>query len=336
MTNSLEKLYRLETVLADRKQAVGVLSTDMSKAFDSLYPSLLLEKPEAYGVSHNSVALLHSYLNDRKNRVKIGNTTSEWNTCNCGCPQGSALGPALWNSNQNDLFYESIRSQLSSYADDHQLYINGNNVGDVIQTLQRDGKTIGDWYKANHLEGNIPKYRVMVLGNTSETSSAIEIDNVTIKRESPIQLLGVTLDEGLNFSGHISQICAKTSRRINVIVRLRKLIPLQAKLQIHKSAVLPYFNYCSLIWHFCKAGDRDTLERINERGLRAVFCEWRASYGELLSRAHMTTLLNSRLQNIAIFMYKIKNKLLPVNILEIFPGATTSYKLRNNDFFIPR
>ena len=142
LTNSLEKLYRLETVLADRKQAVGVLSTDMSKAFDSLYSSLLLEKPEAYGVSHNSVALLHSYLNDRKNRVKIGNTTSEWNTCNCGCPQGSALRPALWNSNQNDLFYESIRSQLSSYADDHQLYINGNNVGDVIPN-------IATWWKNN-------------------------------------------------------------------------------------------------------------------------------------------------------------------------------------------
>ena len=119
-------------------------------------------------------------------------------------------------------------------------------------------------------------------------------------------------------------------------MRLRKLIPLQAKLQIYKFAVLPYFNYCSLVWHFCKARDRDKLERINERELRAIFCEWRASYGELLSRAHMTTLLNSRLQNIATFMYKIKNKLLPVNILETFSGVTTAYKLRNNDFFIPR
>ena len=105
----------------------------MSKAFDSLYPPLLLEKLEAYGVSHNSVALLHSYLNDRKNRVKISNTTSEWKTCNRGCPQGSALGPALWNLYQK-----------KQYADDHQLYISGNNVGDVIQTLQRDGKTTGD------------------------------------------------------------------------------------------------------------------------------------------------------------------------------------------------
>ena len=145
------------------------------------------------------------------------------------------------------------------------------------------------WYKATwyHLEGNISKYRVMVLGNTSETSLAIEIDNVTSRGKAQY----LTVDEELNFAGHLSQFCAKTTRRINVIMRLRKLIPLQAKLQIYKSAVLPYFNYCPLVWHFCKAGDRDKLERINERGLRAVFCEWRASYGELLSRAHMTTLL---------------------------------------------
>ena len=145
------------------------------------------------------------------------------------------------------------------------------------------------WYKATlyHLEGNISKYRVMVLGNTSETSLAIEIDNVTSRGKAQY----LTVDEELNFAGHLSQFCAKTTRRINVIMRLRKLIPLQAKLQIYKSAVLPYFNYCPLVWHFCKAGDSDKLERINERGLRAAFCEWRASYGELLSRAHMTTLL---------------------------------------------
>ena len=80
---------------------------------------------------------------------------------------------------------KALEVRLSSCADDHQLYISGNNVGDVIQTLQCDGKTTGDWYKANHLEGNIPKYRVMVLGNTSETSSAIETLKTSAKHHIP-------------------------------------------------------------------------------------------------------------------------------------------------------
>ena len=51
-------------------------------------------------------------------------------------------------------------------------------------------------------------------------------------------------------------------------MRLRKLIPTEAKLQIYKKAILPQLTYCSLVWHFCKASDRKKLERVNERGLR--------------------------------------------------------------------
>ncbi len=50
----------------------------------------------------------------------------------------------------------------------------------------------------------------------------------------------------------------------------RKLIPTTAKLQIYKAAIMPYFNYCSLVWHFCKGSDKNKLERTNERGLRAI------------------------------------------------------------------
>ena len=54
-------------------------------------------------------------------------------------------------------------------------------------------------------------------------------------------------------------------------MRLRKLIPTEAKLRIYKTAILPHLTYCNLVWHFCKATDKKKLERVNERGLRAVF-----------------------------------------------------------------
>ena len=91
----------------DNHRNVAILSTDMSKAFDSLHPPpLMLSKLRAYGCNENALELLCSYLGDRSNRVKMGSTKSTWKLVNRGCPQGSALGPLLWNIFQNDLTYD--------------------------------------------------------------------------------------------------------------------------------------------------------------------------------------------------------------------------------------
>ena len=79
----------------DNRRLVGVVSTDMSKAFDSLYPSLIIKKLEAYYFSENSLKMLPSYFENRMNRVKIGSVTSIWKTLERGCPQGSTFGPLL-------------------------------------------------------------------------------------------------------------------------------------------------------------------------------------------------------------------------------------------------
>ena len=174
----------------------------------------------------------------------------------------------------------------------------------------------------------------MMIGKSSPTISNLEIDKETIKRTDKLKLLGVTIDERLNFSDHISATCKKTSKLIGVLMRLRKLIPTEAKLQIYKTAILPYLTYCSLAWHFCKATDKK-LERVNERGLRAVYCNWKLPYEDLLKRAKMNSLYQKRLQDIVIFMFKVKHKLLPKNILNLFNNSLSSYNLRNADFHIP-
>ena len=131
-------------------------------------------------------------------------------------------------------------------------------------------------------------------------------------------------------------ICKKASQRIAVLIRLRNLIPTDAKLQLFKAAILPYLTYCHLIRHFCKSSDSCRLERVQERGLRAVYKDKHSTYERLLQKAKLPTLLNRRLQDICILVYKVKHNLSPLNICNIFQEHNSFYNLRQSDFSVSR
>ena len=320
----------------DGHQCVAVLSTDMSKAFDSLHPRLMLNKLRAYGFEENTVNLLRSYLSNPQNRIRMGSQTSSWQVINGGCPQGSALGPLLWNIFQNDLAYE-IKSNLSMYADDHQIYEAGKDLANVKSSLSRNADKASNWYEDNMLKGNYNKYKTMTVQNKREiTNLTMSVQGNEIESTEKLNLLGVTIDSKLNFNHHINNVCKKASQRIGVLMRLKNLIPTEAKLQLYKAAILPHLTYCHLTWHFCKASDRRKLERVQERGLRTVFKDKQSCYEELLTKANIPSLYNRRLQDIAIFMYKIKHKLLSERLCNLFQLDSGLYNLRKREFVQPR
>ena len=155
-----------------------------------------------------------------------------------------------------------------------------------------------------------------------------------IKTSETLKLLRVIKDSRLNFSEHVNSACKKASQRIAVLMWLRNLIPIKDKLQLYKAAVLPHLTYCHLVWHFCRASD--LCKRLQERGLREVYNENQASYLQLLERAKLPNLMNRRLQDICILMYKVLYKLCPSYIFNIFKEHSSKYNLRQSDFFTPR
>ena len=151
-----------------------------------------------------------------------------------------------------------------------------------------------------------------------------------------LKLLGVTIDHQLFFSEHVKHISVKSSQKIGVLLRMKNLIPEKAKLHIFKTNILPHLTYCSMVWHFIRSSDKRKLERLQEKGLRAVFKDKSSSYEDLLNKAKLVTLNNLRLQNIAILMFKVKHGICPTYISDLFYLQTTQYSLRNSEFVIPR
>lgn len=127
----------------DNRLLVGMLSTDVSKVFGSLHLPLMRRKLKAYVFQDRALDLLRSCLCNRLGRVHNGSVASPWRNVERGCPQGSVLGPLLWNTFRNDLSY-NVNSALSMYVDDHQIYEKGQ---DVYCT----GETSGECHPSNSL-----------------------------------------------------------------------------------------------------------------------------------------------------------------------------------------
>ena len=133
----------------DNNEYVAAVLMDLSKAFDCLPHKILLSKLSAYGLSDEAVLLLKSYLSDRKQRIKLNNIVSSWSEIKKGVPQGSILGPLLFNVFINDIFYFIEHGTLYNYADDNTISFSLPDFNRLIQVLQKESSTLINWFRIN-------------------------------------------------------------------------------------------------------------------------------------------------------------------------------------------
>ena len=146
----------------DKGLCAGILLPDLSKAFDCISHDLLLAKLHVYGFSKQSLNLVSNYLCDRIQRTKIGEKYSTWRNVIYGVPQGSILGPLLFNIYINDLFLFSQHFNMTNYADDCPPYEFSGSIDDVILKLQNDSLCLLEWYESNYLKPNPDKWGIII------------------------------------------------------------------------------------------------------------------------------------------------------------------------------
>ena len=133
----------------DKGKYVACVSMDLSKAFDCLPHCLTLCKLKAYGLSTNSCKLIASYLYKRKQRVKINAVRSDWEDLNKGIPQGSILGPLIFNIFLNDIFYFVNTGSIYNYADYNYVSFQHEELGLVEKVLKQETLQLVKWFTDN-------------------------------------------------------------------------------------------------------------------------------------------------------------------------------------------
>ena len=132
----------------------AALLTDLSKAFDCIVHDFLIAKLEAYGFSYEALKVIYNYLTDRKHRTKVNSSFSDFVDLLLGVPQGSILGPLLFNIYICDLFFFVEEDNVTSYTDGTTPYSNCKNVVTVLENIETKGKEVLNWFSMNYLKAN--------------------------------------------------------------------------------------------------------------------------------------------------------------------------------------
>ena len=190
-----------------------------------------------------ALKLLYSYLTNRKQRKKINNSFSDLFEMIVGVPQGSVLGPLLFNVFINDLLLCIEEDHLCNFADGNTLYKCCGSLIEAESSIEMQCSSISSWFRANSLKMNPEKCHVIILGDTKIPEDfTILIDNVHRASESEVTVLGITLNSKFDINSHITKICKKTSKRVNALRRISKYLTKAQKSTLISSSFYSHFN----------------------------------------------------------------------------------------------
>lgn len=298
----------------DQSKIIIAVFLDFQRAFETIDQNLLVKKLAKYGVVNNSLDWFNSYLSNRKQIVKIGETKSQELNNSLGVPQGSILGPLLFILYINHIPACLKHCVAKMFADDTLVYVISDRIDEATQKINEDLNILYERLCQNKLKLNVNKTKVMIICNKNidKNSVNIHINGTRLKIENEIKYLGNIIDDKLKFDKNINNVCKKVGQKCNVLSRLRHEMNLNQKLTIYKSIVEPHFSYCSSILYLSNKTDLDRLQVIQNRCLRQILNANRFTNShEMLTNLKLMNVQQIIVFRTLIFIYKITKGLAP-------------------------
>ena len=304
----LLEVIEIWTKAIDNKENIDVVYLDFRKAFDTVPLERLLIKLKAYGIKGNLLEWIKSFLIERKQRVLVNGTTSEWTDVVSGVPQGSVLGPALFLIFINDL-PDTVHSLVKIFADDTKIFTSVNKESDTLK-IQSDLDALSKWSDDWQLRFNASKCKRMHIGQTNPHHAYQMLDNgnqTVITEVAEEKDIGVTFTSDLMFEKHIVNAVNKANKILGIIRRTFSFLDKDMFLQLYKTLVRPHIEYGSVIWSPYFKKDIFLIENLQRRATKMVIDIKDLSYETRLKCLGLPTLQYRRGRCDMVQVYKIVN-----------------------------
>ena len=251
-----------------------VIALDIAGAFDRVWHRGLLAKLEQLGVTGRLLELFSSYLQGRSLRVVVSGCTSDTFPVEASVPQGSILGPLLWNIYFNDLL-QSL-PVASAYADDCTLShsYTRDEVANVINVTNRHLGDIMAWGRRWQVKFAAEKTQAVLISRSREDARLLEgqikFGGDVLAIQDSVNILGVEVDSKLCFDSHLESVARKASLRVTLLRRVRHLLDADGLMKLYKAQVRPIMEYSPLTWMSSAQGHLSLLDKVQRRAERLI------------------------------------------------------------------
>ncbi len=260
---------------------VGCILVDFRKAFDLVDHTILLQKLKRYKCTEQTVNWFKSYLEQRTQVVSINGETSEDMSVKYGVPQGSILGPVLFLLFINDLPL-SLSGNITGtdlYADDTSIYDIQTSKAILQNNLQQALMKLGKWCKSNGMLLNTDKTKIMLITSRQKRTSMLDkvlklkYDDIDINMINGDKILGIHVDQNLQWNTHFNNICKKVSSYLWLLSKIRPFLSIEHRTLFYKAYIQPHFGYCNVVWGDSSSANIYKITKLQRRACKLILAD---------------------------------------------------------------
>lgn len=258
--------------IEDRKPTQGVF-LDLSKAFDCVDHTILLQKLEQHGIRGLPQLWLKSFLSNRTQTVQIENQQSNKIELRYGVPQGSILSPLLFLVYVNDISSSLLHGKLFQYADDSTLCFSSNSKINLEVESFMDLNNCIQAFSLLNLEVNALKTNFInfcLRPVDSEFSPAVMLSDTLLEEVYSTKFLGIQIDKQLTWEDHINNVCSKISSGIYALRILSKYCPTQILIMAYYGLIYPHLSYGLILWGASSNLEFMRVFRLQKKAVRII------------------------------------------------------------------